>query len=156
MHNLILTIDNLLLILQMRHSWYCRCYISDTADFLLIPCSLFFYYTCNPSDTVKSLLTLHNVLMFPSYALYVSSCCKIFSSYCRCNLPGTQHIHYCYYWCNIPYNEDFLFRPYILSSYCRHNPPDTVHSLITLHKLFLILQMRPFWYCTLSLLVLQM
>ena len=124
--------------------------------FFLTPCSLFFYCTCNPSDTVKSILTLHNVLMFPSYAVYFSSCCKIFSSYCRCNPCGTEHILYWYYRCDIPYNEDFLYTQHTLSSYCRCNPPDIVHSLITLHKLFLILQMRPCWYRTLSLLVLQM
>ena len=35
-----------------------------------------FYCTCNPSDTVKSLLTLHNVVIFPSYVLYFSSAAK--------------------------------------------------------------------------------
>ena len=63
---------------------------------------------------------------------------------------------YWYYKCDIPYNEDILFRPHTLSSCYICNPPDTVHLFLTLHSLLLVLQMRPSWYCTFSLLVLQM
>ena len=64
---------------------HCRCKIPDNVDFLLQLHTLssycrcmrhLFCCTCNPSDTVKSLLTLHNVLRFPSYALYYSSAAK--------------------------------------------------------------------------------
>ena len=151
LHNLLFTLHNFLLvlhtfslhmaevtflILQTFSSQHAPCLSTTDVPFFL---SLSFYYRC-------SLLMLYP---FPDAA-------KTFSSYCRCNPPGTEHTLYWYYMCGIPHNEDFLFTPHTLSSCCSCNPPDTVHSFLTLHSLFLVLQMQPSWYCTLSLLVLQM
>ena len=151
LHNLLFTLHNFLLvmqnfslcmadvtflIMQTFSSQHAPCLSTTDVPFFL---SLFFYYRC-------SLLMLYTF----------SDAAKAFFSYCRCDPPRTEHTLYWYYKCDIPYNEDFLFRPHTLSSCCSGNPLDTVHSFLTLHSLLLVLQMRPSWYCTLSLLVLQM
>ena len=54
-------------------SAYCRCGIPHTADFLLTPHTLFFFYRCFLFSFPVFLLQ-----MFPSYAsCTLSSCCKI-------------------------------------------------------------------------------
>ena len=99
---------------------------------------------CRPAAAVTHLIL---------YTL--SSYCTAFSLYCRCDPPGTAHFLYSNCRCDILDTAGFLLTPHTISYY-RCSPSDTVHSLITLHKLFLILQIRPSWYCTLSPLVLQM
>ena len=125
-----------LCVLQMWHSSYCR-FSPHTTHIVFLQQMFPIFFHCLSTTDVQF---LHCTL---------SSCC-------RCDPPGTGHILYWYYRCDIPHNEDFLFTPHTLSSYYRCNPPDTVHSLYTLQSLLLVLQMRPSWYCTLSLLVLQM
>ena len=100
-------------------SQYCRCYIPDTADFVLTQYTLFPYCRCSPSDSA-TLLVLHTfsprtasvtfLIMrtfssdhtsCPSTAdealliLYtLSSHCTTFSSYCKYDPPGTAHFLY--------------------------------------------------------------
>ena len=82
------------------------------------------------SDTVH--FTLHNLLLV--LQMQSSWCCILLSSYCRCDIPDTAY---------------FIIKPNTLSSCCRCSHSDIVHSPLTLHKVLLILQMRPSWYCTL-------
>ena len=121
--------------LWLVHSWEHFCDRDPGLNLL----EMSFFYRC-------SLLILYTFF----------SNCITSPSYCRCDPPGTEHILYWYYRCDIPRNEDFLFTPHTLSSCCSCNPPDTVHSLYALHSLLLVLQMRPSWYFTLYLLILQM
>ena len=79
-----------------------------------------------------------------------------FTSYYRCNPDGTAHFLFCHHYYDFTDTADFLLTSHTLSYYCRYSNSCPVHSLFTLHNLLLILQMQASWYCTLSLLVLQM
>ena len=122
-----------------RLSLYFRCDIPDTAVFLLTSRTLSFYYRCT---------------FFSQYTFFSS--CTTFSSYCRYDPPGTDNFLSC------TVNVKF----FIMQTFSSHHKPcpstevdshfDVVHSLLTLQNLLLVVQIRPSWYCTLSLLVLKL
>ena len=165
-------------------SSYHKCDLHDITDFLLIPDIQWFYDGCSPSDMTHSLLTLSDCRCNPSgsaHFFYLHCRCEIpnnvdfllqphtLSSYSRCSFSDTVYLLltlYCttfsshckdfsWYQCHIPHTADFLLSPHTLFStidvpflYCTLSP--------ILNNLIFILQMRPSWYWTLSLLVLQM
>ena len=188
---------------------YCRCDPPATAHFLS------WYSRCDILDTADYLLTPHTLLlqMYTLDTVHLPSHCTTFSSNCRCDPLGAAHVspctsdvtflilqsfssHHaaCLSTIDVPFFHSTpsfhlaqpsphtidttllvrkTFSPrtvnvkfFIMQTFSSHHKPcpstevdshfDVVHSLLTLQNLLLVLQIRPSWYCTLSVLVLKL
>ena len=128
--------DNVDFLLQPHTlSSYSRCSFSDTVYLLLtLYCTTFSSHRTNFSwyRTLSlcvlqmshssyyrlSPLITHPVFllyMFPSYTVHFLPYCTTFSSYCRCDPPGTEHFLYSYSRCDISDTADFLVTPHTMS-----------------------------------------
>ena len=139
LHNFLLTLHNFLLVLHI--------FSLHAADVIFLILQTF-------SNNNTPCFPAANVALLIQYTF--SSHCTTLTSYYRCHPPGTAHFLFAYCRCDIPDTADFLLQQHTLLSCCKCSPSDTVHFLLTLHNLNLVLQKRPSWYCTLSLLVLHM
>ena len=190
----LLTLHNLLLVMQQRPSWYHtflasyhRSDLADTTEFLLTLDTLWFYCRCSPSHPIHSLLTLHNLLLVLQiwHTRYCTlSLCTVnvtflilqtfFSHHTPCLPTAGMTFWYCKLSPCIlqssPHTADATCLVLHTFSTCTadvtllilqtlslyHTPvillhmyhSDTVQFLLTLHNLLLVMQQRPSWYHT--------
>ena len=114
----LLTLQNFLLVLQIRPSWYCTLPRTEAVTFLILHTFCSDHTHCLPTADVALLihfvLTLHNLLLI--LQMQQSWYC-ILSSYCRCDFPDTAELLFNQTHSPLTANVALLML-YTLSSHC--------------------------------------